>query len=550
MPTTQQLPSLFPPFLASCWCGSISFTHYSHSHPHAQIPGSYIQCTSCGTVIQSVRLTSLDILNFYKTGFYHTKFKEKQGQPKYSDRFKHDVEIGKKRLAEYSLPVGSSILDVGCGNGGFLFAAKSAGYPAVGQDIWDKAGVWGGDVYHETLESVAFPTDSFDYVVCHDVLEHVPNISLFCKEIHRILKPTGTFILDYPHFFTENGTHHWKEIEHIWMLPEPTLLSFLGQNFTITRSYSHTEKSSSETPLAKLVVFCQPKKEKRVKILVPPGIGDSYWSVIKLESFCERNGLGIPDVYVAGAGERNRSADFLRKFPFLHFSAYAKEFALRDPIFHEAYMENGRQLFRNVHGFDFFLAANGILRYGKNLESDYLPEYKTNWFPKMHYSLQEREQTENYRKQFGDYVIVYLPEHGMYQTWIRELGKGRIEEYVRVFQDRGTPPILVGAKWDKNILRLDVSRGCVNLIGKTSFSQLFSLLLGAKSVFGFPSGLTILSAVLRKPTLLFWSDYFCQEMWTNCIPPVKNYRALSTKNHLLPAQFLAELEHIESIWPA
>lgn len=43
-----------------------------------------------------------------------------------------------------------------------------------------------------------FKDDSFDFILCNHVLEHIPDDTLAMKELYRILKPGGTAILQIP----------------------------------------------------------------------------------------------------------------------------------------------------------------------------------------------------------------------------------------------------------------------------------------------------------------------------------------------------------------
>lgn len=47
-------------------------------------------------------------------------------------------------------------------------------------------------------KTIPFENDSFDVVLCTEVLEHVENPDLFLTEIHRVLKKDGTLILTVP----------------------------------------------------------------------------------------------------------------------------------------------------------------------------------------------------------------------------------------------------------------------------------------------------------------------------------------------------------------
>lgn len=115
-------------------------------------------------------------------------------------------------------------LDIGCGNN----KHKRKEYPktldyerVIGLDIVDLPSV---DVVHNMEEfPFPFPDEVFDNVIMHHSLEHVSkennkNIKII-EEVHRLLKPDGTFIVDVPigHWFTYDPTHknyvgfwYWK----------------------------------------------------------------------------------------------------------------------------------------------------------------------------------------------------------------------------------------------------------------------------------------------------------------------------------------------------
>jgi len=89
------------------------------------------------------------------------------------------------------LPVGTSILDFGCGQGIFVKIAQKFGYQAFGYDIDPKAAA---DFY--SLKEI--PNHFFDAVVCFDVVEHVDNPQKILKNIRQKLKPNGLLFLTTP----------------------------------------------------------------------------------------------------------------------------------------------------------------------------------------------------------------------------------------------------------------------------------------------------------------------------------------------------------------
>jgi hypothetical protein len=78
----------------------------------------------------------------------------------------------------------------------------------------------------------------------------------------------------------------------------------------------------------------------------------------------------------------------LQTIPFVHAAGY-KLSSPREPIFHEAYFQNQRTVFPNALEVDYFIAYNGVMRWGASLEQ-VDPQFGCDWFPKMHFSKEAR----------------------------------------------------------------------------------------------------------------------------------------------------------------
>jgi 2-polyprenyl-3-methyl-5-hydroxy-6-metoxy-1,4-benzoquinol methylase len=94
------------------------------------------------------------------------------------------------------------ILDIGCGVGYFLRVAHERGWGVAGVDL-DRAAVdiarqHGIDVRWETVEDMSFSDEEFDVVTMFNVIEHLPAPQIALKEIRRVLKPGGLFVLETP----------------------------------------------------------------------------------------------------------------------------------------------------------------------------------------------------------------------------------------------------------------------------------------------------------------------------------------------------------------
>jgi len=98
---------------------------------------------------------------------------------------------------------GTTLLDIGCGEGFFLFNATKAGYTTKGIEISRDAAEYAGrefglDVEAKPFEDLQFPDNYFDVITLWQVLEHVPYPLIVLKEVHRILKPDGLLATSTP----------------------------------------------------------------------------------------------------------------------------------------------------------------------------------------------------------------------------------------------------------------------------------------------------------------------------------------------------------------
>jgi SAM-dependent methyltransferase len=127
------------------------------------------------------------------------------------------------RLEDMALEPGMRVLDLGCGRGRHLHALYWNEIPleVVGVDLSHgevKAALDGFFQLpppdpHSPLRSAVlsagdaarlpFADNSFDRVLCSEVLEHVPDPDAVLAEIARILKPGGIFAASVPRYWPE-----------------------------------------------------------------------------------------------------------------------------------------------------------------------------------------------------------------------------------------------------------------------------------------------------------------------------------------------------------
>lgn len=120
----------------------------------------------------------------------------------------HKPEFLQRRLAEIAATFApfrreGHLLDVGCGSGEWLDAARGAGWKAEGLEVSGPVVEYlrgqGYDVFHGVLEDAPYADGKFDVVLCIEVLEHVPDARLLLQQIRRILRPGGLLYATTPH---------------------------------------------------------------------------------------------------------------------------------------------------------------------------------------------------------------------------------------------------------------------------------------------------------------------------------------------------------------
>jgi SAM-dependent methyltransferase len=98
----------------------------------------------------------------------------------------------------------SRILDVGCGEGALLWAARQMGFEPHGCDLAAPAVelartlIGGGNVHVGTIADLPYSPGTFDAVVALEVLEHLPNPRAFLERSATLLRPDGTVLLTMP----------------------------------------------------------------------------------------------------------------------------------------------------------------------------------------------------------------------------------------------------------------------------------------------------------------------------------------------------------------
>jgi 2-polyprenyl-3-methyl-5-hydroxy-6-metoxy-1,4-benzoquinol methylase len=129
----------------------------------------------------------------------------------FADRFddymnQYDLQTRMSIVFNELLPqdiAGSRLLDAGCGTGHFSRAAGQRGALVTAMDL-------GGNLLRRvgqkcrsdriigSITDAPFEDDSFDCIICSEVIEHTESPEMAIRELYRILKKGGTLALTVP----------------------------------------------------------------------------------------------------------------------------------------------------------------------------------------------------------------------------------------------------------------------------------------------------------------------------------------------------------------
>ncbi|HEX2266969.1 MAG TPA: methyltransferase domain-containing protein [Actinomycetota bacterium] len=104
------------------------------------------------------------------------------------------------------------ILDIGCGSSRILQSLPQA----VGLDMQIRKLRWlrapGRQLVQGSLSQLPFEDESFDAVICSEVIEHIPRDEIDLTDMVRVLAPGGALVLGTPDY----GTWTWRTLEGMY----------------------------------------------------------------------------------------------------------------------------------------------------------------------------------------------------------------------------------------------------------------------------------------------------------------------------------------------
>lgn len=117
---------------------------------------------------------------------------------------------------------GDSVLDIGCGNGGFLKSLKSFGtYKLMGSELSENsakraAGHKDIQLFIGSLKNEDFENESIDLITLFHVFEHLTNPKDTLEFIQQKLKKNGTLVMSFPNVDSWQSKFfkgHWLHLD-------------------------------------------------------------------------------------------------------------------------------------------------------------------------------------------------------------------------------------------------------------------------------------------------------------------------------------------------
>jgi hypothetical protein len=257
-----------------------------------------------------------------------------------------------------------------------------------------------------------------------------------------------------------------------------------------------------------------------MNFLVPQGIGDSIWALLKIQDISKKIGDGVINVFIACQDSNNsseaRSLEFIRRFHFVYkCEMYQMPMegrqgcvllpgAASDDNGLYRYIDNGKT---TLPGIDYILIPNYTLERGIRIE-DWLPDYAINWNVMDRFKFEE----SSFNKQ---YVIFFLGSiagnttsgHNRNSIWTPqqwvELGR-------RIQKEFGCYIFVVGADYDMSYYTdyieplLNKNDNWFNFIDMFNIGQTFAMVKNARFVISYQSGIGIVANYMNVPTAMFW----------------------------------------------
>jgi ADP-heptose:LPS heptosyltransferase len=313
------------------------------------------------------------------------------------------------------------------------------------------------------------------------------------------------------------NTTHLVPSDHRRMTPcsdDNRIADFFEKHYRF-RTYAGEHGMVSEAKKWLGEVFgCGPAVPTSVQYVLPNGIGDVVWALMKIRAVA----AGKPiDIILSGNPSNeidHRSVPFLKRFDFIRNVTVMDLPVLID----REKPSDGQGRYRyepdGVKGQYHYLVPNATLEAGKRLET-WLPDVPIDWSIMDRFSWAGTERGSELASALKPFVAFYLgPERGNIEEGHNRGWQWEPKHWIELggaIHDRGYNIAVVGATYDRSFWERYVKDGVaqdsqmwIDLIGKLEIGETLALLRRAALVVSYQCGLGICAHYLGTPVVMWW----------------------------------------------
>jgi SAM-dependent methyltransferase len=196
-------------------------------------------CTGCGLIgLPEVETNELYYKLYYPQGYHSPK------QSGLLDliwgRVSSFLVRNKINLIKRYIKTPCTLLDVGCGDGGFLKHLNGCSFDAHGLEPVEEAvdaASWAGlQVKQGNILTDTLALENYDVVTLWHVFEHIKEPVIALKRIHSILRSGGVLVMSMPNtrsLAAQLGGKYWFHLDsprHLWLYNDKNIQTLLTSN--------------------------------------------------------------------------------------------------------------------------------------------------------------------------------------------------------------------------------------------------------------------------------------------------------------------------------
>ncbi|MBU0923017.1 class I SAM-dependent methyltransferase [Patescibacteria group bacterium] len=212
--------------------------------------------------------------------------------PGVTANFQFKESLARYEFAKRCFGKNAKVIDIGCGTG-YGSAVLGEKYEVTAIDNNNEAIEYANKHYSKKARflkanatTLPFEDSKFDAACSFEVIEHLKDTHKFMKEVHRVLRPGGKFILSTPNKFFHSTGDKLKSPYHIKEYTAEELGHLLNKYFKTVGIKSQTKSKRAKTAL-KDFMASQKARERfvvsdilRIRKIIPQAFKEKVWKCL------------------------------------------------------------------------------------------------------------------------------------------------------------------------------------------------------------------------------------------------------------------------------